>query len=149
MAWRQRTKIGFAMVAAAVAALSVGIVVMPQVGHSQAAPGYRAPRMPDGSPDLQGIWQVLNTAAWDIQDHSAHLGEPAGLGIVEGNDIPYQPWALAQKEKNAKNPSADADAKCSFPGVPRIMYMGYPLQIFQTPNYTEILFEYGHNTRLI
>src|SRR5439155_8329105 len=124
MAWGpRRAKIGFAMAVAAFAALSVGTLVVPRIGHAQGAPSYRAPRMPDGTPDLQGIWQVLNTAAWDIQDHAAHIGEPAGQGIVEGNEIPYQPWALRQKEKNAKNPSADADSKCFFPGVPRIMYI--------------------------
>ena len=33
-------------------------------------PGTAAiPHTPDGKPDLSGIWQVMNTAAWDIQDH--------------------------------------------------------------------------------
>jgi hypothetical protein len=48
------------------------------------------PRTPDGKPNLQGIWQVINTASWDIQDHQARLGVPAGQGVVEGNEIPYQ-----------------------------------------------------------
>ena len=42
----------------------------------------------------------MNTAAWDIQDHSAQKGVPGGQGVVEGNDIPYQPWALAKKKEN-------------------------------------------------
>ena len=58
------------------------------------------PRTADGKPDLSGIWQVMNSAAWDIQDHSAQKGVPAGQGVVEGNDIPYKPEALAQKKKN-------------------------------------------------
>src|SRR4051812_27840373 len=37
---------------------------------------YTPPRTREGQPDLQGIWQVLNTAAWDLQDHSASLGVP-------------------------------------------------------------------------
>ncbi len=61
------------------------------------------PRTADGKPDLSGVWQVLATAAWDIQDHQAGLGVPAGQGVVEGNDIPYQPWALAKKQENFKN----------------------------------------------
>ena len=60
-------------------------------------------RTSDGKPNLQGIWQVLNTAAWDIQDHSARLGVPAGQGIVVGNDIPYTPAALAKKRQK-QNP---------------------------------------------
>ena len=49
------------------------------------------PRTPDGRPNLQGIWQVLAPAAWDIQDHSPQLGMPAGQGVVEGNDLPTSP----------------------------------------------------------
>ena len=64
---------------------------------------YTAPRTPDGRPDLQGVWQVLNSAAWDLQDHQARLGVPAGQGVVEGNEIPYQPWAAAKKKENFEN----------------------------------------------
>ena len=62
---------------------------------------YRAPKTPDGQPDLNGIWQVLNTANWDIQGHAAGPGPlfqlgaagamPPGLGVVEGDAIPYLP----------------------------------------------------------
>ena len=55
-------------------------------------------RAADGKPDLSGIWQVLNTANWDIQDHTASKGVPAGQGVVEGNEIPYQPAALATSQ---------------------------------------------------
>ena len=83
-----------------------------------------APRPANGRPDLSGIWQVLNTAAWDIQDHSALLGVPAGQGVVEGNEIPYQPSALAKKRENYENRrTADPETKCFQPGVPRITYM--------------------------
>src|SRR3990172_6911230 len=76
------------------------LVATPGTGAAQTS---AIPRMPDGRPNLQGIWQVLNTAAWDIQDHSARLGVPAGQGVVEGNDIPYQRWALAKKKENYQN----------------------------------------------
>jgi hypothetical protein len=33
-------------------------------------PQYRAPHMADGHPDLNGIWQALVTANWDVQDHT-------------------------------------------------------------------------------
>ena len=108
------------------------------------------PRTPDGKPDLQGIWQVLNPAAWDIQDHPARLGVPAGQGVVEGNEIPYQPSALAKKQENFANRlTADPEAKGYLPGVPRIMYMPFPFQIFQTPNYVAMAFEYAHAIRTI
>ena len=69
---------------------------------------------PDGRPDLNGIWQALNTAAWDIQDHVGQLGIPPGQGVVEGNDIPYQDWAAAQKPENFRNRMTDdpVEANC-------------------------------------
>ena len=86
------------------------------------------PRTSDGKPDLSGVWQTLNTAAWDIQDHSASLGVPAGQGVVEGNEIPYQPSAAARKRENYQNRrTADPEAKCFQPGVPRITYMPHNL----------------------
>src|SRR5687767_130730 len=61
------------------------------------------PRTAEGKPDLSGLWQVMNTANYDIEDHPASPGVPAGMGIIEGNEIPYQPWALAKKQENYKN----------------------------------------------
>jgi hypothetical protein len=108
------------------------------------------PRTPDGKPNLQGIWQVLNTAAWDIQDHSARLGVPAGQGVIEGNEVPYQPSALAKKRENFENrATADPETKGYLPGVPRIMYMPFPFQILQTPTHVAMTFEYAQGVRLI
>jgi len=107
-------------------------------------------RTSDGKPDLSGIWQVMNAAAWDIQDHVAQKGVPAGKGVVEGNQIPYRPEALLKKHENFKNrETADPETKCFLPGVPRIMYMPYPFQIAQGPTQIRILFEYVHGVRSI
>ena len=108
------------------------------------------PRTADGKPDLSGIWQVMNSAAWDIQDHAAQKDVPAGMGVVVGNEIPYQPAALATKRENYQNrATADPEAKCYLPGVPRLMYMPYPFQVFQTADLITMLFEYVHATRVI
>ncbi|MET0211632.1 MAG: hypothetical protein ABW292_01460 [Vicinamibacterales bacterium] len=121
--------------------------LMPFTARAQ-APGI--PRMPDGRPNLQGIWQVLNTAAWDIQDHSARVGVPPGQGVVVDEEIPYQPWALAKKRENFANRlTADPEAKGFLPGVPRIMYMPFPFQIFQTADQVNIAFEYARGIRPI
>ena len=130
------------------------VVCFAIVGRSgasgQTAGNATMPRTADGKPDLSGIWQVMNTAAWDIQDHSAQNGVPAGIGVVVGNEIPYKPEALARKRQNAANrATADPEAKCYLPGVPRIMYMPYPFQIFQKPEQLTMLFEYVHATRYI
>jgi hypothetical protein len=125
------------------------VIVIVIVGASSSANAQQAmPRTTDGKPDFSGIWQVVNTANWNVQDHSASPGEPAGEGVVEGNDIPYLPAALATKQENFKNrATADPEAKCFEPGVPRVTYEPYPFQIVQTPAYVAILYEYIHVTR--
>jgi len=131
--------------------IGISLLVAAAAGRL-AAQGQSAavPRTADGKPDLSGIWQVLNTAAWDIQDHAASLGVPGGQGVVEGNEIPYQPWALARKRENyANRRTADPEARCYEPGVPRATYMPYPFQIVQTPTFVAILYEYIHVTRHI
>src|SRR5262249_48623254 len=103
-------------------AIALGILVLAQ--------NYTAPRTPDGQPDLQGIWQVRNTASWDLQDHTGGYKIPAGLGVVEGGEIPYLPSALAQKKKNFENRlTEDPVEKCYLAGVPRTMYLPFPFQI--------------------
>src|SRR5436309_13620036 len=106
----------------------------------------QVPRTADGKPDLNGIWQTLNSAAWNIQDHSGELGVPPGQGVVEGNEIPYQPAALAKKKENyANRAKADlTEANCFLPGVPRVTYMPYPFEIVQTGNKVVIRYEYAH-----
>jgi len=134
---------GFTRSMIAVAVLSVAPI--PATAQVSAVP-----RTPDGKPNLQGLWQVLNTAAWDIQDHSARLGVPAGQGVIEGNEVPYQPSALAKKRENFENrATADPETKGYLPGVPRGMYMPFPFQILQTPTHVAMTFEYAQGVRLI
>jgi hypothetical protein len=91
-------------------------------------------RTADGKPNLQGIWQASSTAAADLQDHAARNNMLAGRSVVFGAEIPYQPWAAAKKTENFQNRlKADPLAKCYMPGVPRIMYLDFPFQIFQFP----------------
>ena len=120
--------------------------------------GDTPPRTATGQPDLQGVWQALNTAAWNIQDHSeerypglpARFSMPAGQGVVEGNEIPYQAWAAAQKNENHENRhTADPEEKCYLPGVPRITYMPSPFQILQFPDRVVFLYEHLHAVREI
>jgi hypothetical protein len=137
------------MCSTTVAVLLCGLAVA-AAGGQEAGGSYRAPRTADGKPDLNGIWQVLNTAAWDIQDHSARAGVPAGQGVVEGNDLPYQEAAAAQKKKNFEvAATADPLAECFLPGVPRATYLPFPFQIAQTPKAIAMMYEWSRTTRLI
>ena len=117
------------------------------------AQSYSPPHTPSGEPDLQGIWQVRNTANSDIQHHVGSYKTPAGLGVVvdpADGSIPYQPWAMEKKKQNfADRATADPVEKCFLAGVPRTMYLPFPFQILQTPEEVMILSEYVHTVRWI
>jgi len=118
-------------------------------------------RTADGKPDLNGIWQAIGSANWNLQDHQARIGPvlelgailavPAGLSVVEGNEIPYQPWAAARQKENYENwLSRDPEVKCYLPGLPRATYMPYPFQILQTGNNDILMaYEYASASRVI
>src|SRR5262249_57948556 len=111
---------------------------------------YTGPRTPDRKPDLNGIWQILGTAHWNLEAHSASEGVPAGFSVVDGGAIPYQPAALAKRNENFRNRlTADPLRKCYMPGVPRAMYLPLPFEITQTPKHVLIAFEFAHATRTI
>ena len=90
--------------------LGLLLAVLPAVAQTQA---YRAPRTADGKPNLNGIWQALNEAHWNIEGHAAEPGRvtalgaadstPPGLGVVEGDTIPYLPEAAAKKKRTLKS----------------------------------------------
>jgi hypothetical protein len=124
----------------------IGTIFVVALASDSAAQNLQ--RTPDGKPDLSGIWQAVNSAAWNILPHAAEQGVPAGLGVVDGNEIPYRPEAAAkQRENYANRAKLDPEAKCWLPGVPRATYMGFPFQIVQTPTQVSILYEYGHALR--
>lgn len=152
-----RNRFAHTVVAAAAGAVFVSLVAgmsgrftwRSGTAAAQAAAGELR-RTPDGKPDLSGIWQAFTTAAWDLEDHNARKGEPAGQSVVEGGPIPYLPAALAKKAENVKNRmTADPLRKCYMPGVPRITYLPFPFQIVQTPELTLITYEYNHMVRWI
>jgi hypothetical protein len=118
--------------------------------HPTANSRLQLTRTADGRPNLNGIWQAMNAAAWDIRDHHARNGVPGGQGIVEGNEIPYQEWAASRKVENfERRMTADPESRCYLPGVPRIMYMPFPFEIVQTPSHIVMAFEYMHAVRTI
>ena len=145
--------------AISLAALTAGLVLLATTAVAQSS--YQPPRTKDGKPDLNGIWQALDTSAeWNIEPHPAQAGPvealgaefavPPGLGIVEGGEIPYLPAALAQRKQNFENRlKADPEIKCYMPGVPRATYMPYPFQIVQTPDFIMITYEYSSSVRTI
>lgn len=128
-------------------ALTSALVAAPKRDIASQQP---LPRTADGKPNLDGIWQASSTAAADLQDHAAGYNMLAGRSVVAGGAIPYQPWAAGKKAENSKNRQrADPLNSCYMPGVPRIMYLDYPFQIFQTPRAVALTFEWSLVYRLI
>jgi len=134
-------------------ALGIAIASTLSVGaHSQ----QPRPSRIGGHPNLNGVWQALNTAYWNLEAHSARavdgwwelgaLGAiPAGQSVVVGGAIPYLPAALAQRERNrAGYPESDPVTKCYMPGIPRANYQPFPFEIVQGDG--NILFVYSFAT---
>jgi len=149
------------------AILALGVV--PLAGQA-----YRAPRTSDGKPDLNGVWQALNEANFELEAHMARPGMalrrgpfgpvpaagvlalgavvavPPSMGVVEGGDIPYKPEALATKKQNQEDwLNRDPEIKCYLPGVPRATYMPYPFQIVQSASAMTFVYEYAGAVRNI
>ena len=135
---------------------------------------YVAPRGAGGKPDLNGTWQAMNRANYDLMHHPAKaalafregpvgpvpakevvaLGAvgavPAGFGVVVGGEIPYQPWARQKKAENQKNwLTRDPEIKCYLPGIPRATYMPYPFQVFHNEDALFFAYEYAGAVRSI
>ena len=155
---------------AAAAGAYIAMMALPIAGQAPAA--YRAPRLPDGKPDLNGIWQALNEANYDLEAHMARaamqlragpygpvpaapvlaLGAvgsvPPGLGVLEGGEIPYLPEAAKKKKDNQEHwLERDPEIKCYLPGVPRATYMPQPFQLFQSTKSIFIAYQYAGATR--
>ena len=142
--------------------LAAAIMFQSSPGNDAAAQAqaYRAPRTGDGRPNLNGIWQALNEANWDLEAHAAAQGPvfalgaqfsiAPGIGVVEGGAIPYKPGALAQKNENFANRlKLDPEIKCYMGGVPRSTYMPYPFQIVQEKNTIMMAYEFAGAVRII
>jgi hypothetical protein len=132
------------------------------------------PRSADDKHDLNGIWQALNEANYDLEAHMARpamalragpygpipaapvlaLGAvgavPPSLGVVEGGEIPYKPEALARRKQNQQDwLNLDPEIKCYLPGVPRATYMPYPFQILQSASALTFVYEHAGAVRNI
>ena len=118
------------------------------------------PRL-SGKPNLNGVWQVMNSANWNLEAHSAQKLEPAwqlgalfaipaGKGVVVGGTIPYRPEALKLRDQyRAQWPKSDPETLCYLPGIPRATYMPYPFQIIQGDRDILMVYSYATSNRTI
>jgi hypothetical protein len=148
----------FSILAATAAALMVTAS-----GPAFAQAGAQQPASIDGKPNLNGIWQAMNTANWNLEPHAAGPNPvadrlvgatgaiPAGLGVVEGGTIPYKPEALERLNQHRQHLiNYDPEAACYLPGIPRATYLPYPFQIVQGGNDDILMvYEYANANRVI
>jgi len=166
---------GRAIAVSAGAMMVVLFWLVMQSARTSSAAGPDTPGRVAGKPNFNGIWEANNTANWDLQNHQARpmvgqpgllagstvlaapvvaLGSigwvPGGLGVVEGDEIPYQPWAAARKKENQELwLDRDPEIKCFQPGIPRAMYMPHPFQIVQGGTKIQMIFEFANAQRTI
>ena len=114
----------------------------PVFGQKKDAKDFTVAKTWNDQPDLQGIWHPAKPV--DNLEKGGVIKDPAN------GKIPYVAGGAAKRNENAKNAkSKDLVNRCYMPGVPRLMYMGYPFQIFETKNYVAIVSEYAHVYRMI
>jgi hypothetical protein len=124
-------------------AVGIGVILIATLPAVVSAQGANRPERINGHPNLNGIWQAIGSAHWNLEAHPAEaldefwrLGAmgaiPAGRGVVVGGEIPYLPEAVAKRDENRAGwPATDPEAACFLPGIPRATYMPYPFEIIQ------------------
>src|ERR1700757_4531410 len=96
---RQLKRLGKAVLLGWMAA-SAFVTLAP--GQSPSRPSI--PRLSDGKPDFNGIWQAIGGADTDLQDHIADKFAPGAQSVVEEHEIPYLQASLKQRQENLANP---------------------------------------------
>ena len=170
-----RQREAMVVIATAVIVGGLGLTIDRATRQTEGAQGPQVPRRADGKPDLSGIWQANNGAHWDLLTHTARpmvaqpgvykdvrvlaapvvaLGAvgwvPPDFGVVDGDEIPYQPWAARRKQENFDRwLDRDPEIRCYQPGVPRAMYMPYKFQVIQGTNKILMAFEFAGAQRTI
>ena len=158
-----RGGVGILMLSTALCVFSVSAV---------GAQDFEPPRLANGRPDFNGIWQALNASNYDLEPHIARsamelregpqgpvpaigvlrLGAvgavPGSLGVVDRGRIPYTTHARALKEENRAHwLERDPEVKCYMPGVPRANYIPHPFQIIQSETDIFVAYEYAGAVR--
>ena len=129
-------------------AAALALTVIPATSQSSQMPRLKG----TAHPNLDGLWQSITEANWDIQAHAAQPGRrssgrfsPSPPGRVSSRETRYltSPGRSPRKRITMKSVSCastsdgvrleplDPEAKCYMPGEPRATYMPFPFQIIQ------------------
>ena len=103
------------------------------------------PRGADGKPDFSGIWESTSGADYGLEARAGRPDAPPSAGVVDGGELPYQSWAVAQRDSNfAARATADRTRlQCYTLGVPRSVYFPAPFQIFQRERDLTLVGQFG------
>ena len=121
-------------------------------------------RTPWGEPDLRGTYVAEGVSSDNVESISEWLDPatpPTETFLIDPPDgkVPYQPWALAERNRfraglsrgwpgeDGSRVHMDPQTFC-FTGIPRMAWRGN-FQILQTPGYVFINLEWGHSYRVI
>src|SRR5277367_4124113 len=100
--------------------LPLALMALAVFASGQTKSKYTPPRLADGKPDLNGIWEVRGKVDADLE---AKIGGKNIIVDPADGKIPYKAEALAKKKDLfAKRATADPVMKCWMPGVPRLIY---------------------------
>jgi hypothetical protein len=144
---------GARLILCALLGFSVSGAALAQESRAEpSAPAAELPRLPDGHPDLQGLWlksaggfQGLFIGSLNGTNFAARGGPPAP-------EYEYTPEAAAEKRYRESRSYDDPEGRCHLPGVPRALDQPaalYPVQIIQDENYVALLHEAMHDVRII
>ena len=116
-------------------------------------------RLPDGHPDLQGLWmksnggfQGLFVGSLDGTNFAARGRGRGNGGGPGGPTYEYTPAAEAERKDRIRRGYEDPEARCHLPGVPRALDQPgglYPVQVIQDEKYVALLHEAMHDVRII
>ncbi len=117
-----------------------------------------APRLPDGKPDLSGIWHASNRIPCTNEinrfiDCGSEIGGSKltlNLGLDTPGGLPYQPWAGAlQKQRAADDSRDDPHVRCMPDTVPRMWTLPHLTKAIHTPKLLVLLYEVNATYRQI
>lgn len=132
------------------------LVLIPLAAAALVAQPQPVPRMADGHPDLNGIYQPASNrrGTWEegnIDQSANPSAARARAARAPRQPAPYQPWAAKKVlESFDRRAIDDPTARCLKPGVPRVTSVGlFPMQIVQTPKTIVMIYEYMDSYRII
>ena len=144
----------FLLRAVLAAAITTPLAMAPQSyaaqgrGSADSAPSGPIRRLPDGTPDISGLYQADGGGAnYGLEQKPRDFLTPASRGVVvdpPDGILPYREWARAERidrylpHRGYDDPTAHCFVAA---GVPRSHYVPSPFQILQPPGYVVILFE--------